>query len=128
MESVLKDGETGGKYKCDICDFKSCKITGITIHRKDAHSCGDKNVSKKQTEKNIEIVINDSDSQKYSEDGTLRSNSRFDELIEEIKDTITGKKKIYLYNRVLVHGRILAGFSVCEFLARSNVSLNSTLF
>ena len=93
MESVLKDGETGGKYKCDICDFKSCKITGITIHRKDAHSCGDKNVSKKQTEKNIEIVINDSESPKSSEDGTQRSNSRFDKLIEEIKDTITGKKK-----------------------------------
>ena len=123
MESVLKDGETGGKYKCDICDFKSCKITGITIHRKDAHSCGDTNGSKKQTIKNIDIVINDSDSPKNSEDENQRSTSRFDELIEEIKDSITGKKKIYLYNRVLVHG-----FSVCEFLARSYVSLNSTLF
>ena len=128
MESVLKDGETGGKYKCDICDFKSCKITGITIHRKDAHSCGDKNGSKKQTENNIEIVINDSDSQKNSEDDTLRSNSHFDELIEEIKDTITGKKKYAFIKKNWFMAECWLDFSVCEFLARSNVSLNSTLF
>ena len=86
MESVLKDGETGGKYKCDICDFKSCKITGITIHRKDVHS-GEK---LSQQNENIEI-IDDSESQKSSGDENQSSISRFDELIEEIKDAIAGK-------------------------------------
>ena len=92
MESALKDGETGGKYKCDICDFKSCKISGITIHRKDAHSSAGDKLSKKQNEKNIEI-INDSESPKSSGDEKQR---RFDKLIEDIKDAIAGKKNAFI--------------------------------
>ena len=29
MKSVMDEG---GKYKCKLCDFKSCKVTGLSIH------------------------------------------------------------------------------------------------